>query len=195
MTTTKTKLPAAVSWVPPIDPMRGLLGSRTSVAPRPGERRAAPPALRVVREVPRPIPPAPPPPPPPALSCDEDEEPAPLSPEERAARDLANATRRAAYALAGLDPEGLRGRILRALAAVGGEASTGELVLAAWRAWPMTFGLTGCETTAPCSNSVLAKLAGAGGLVGTGYVSRPAVGRYALTGRGRRWCAAVEGRA
>lgn len=191
--TMQTTKPAAVSWVPRLDPMRGLLGSRTSVAPRPGTR-PAPAPLRVVRETP---------PPAPVLSCDEEEPlgveaatevpvPAPLSPEQIAARDLRNAARRADYALAGLSRDSVRGRLLLALASLGGSATTGELTLAAWRAWPESFGLTGHEAEAPCSNSVLAKLSGATGLVGTGYVQRPELGRYALTARGRAWCDAAR---
>lgn len=59
-----------------------------------------------------------------------------------------------------------------------------DLVVAAWRLYPATFGLLNHQH--PDSHRVWAKLSGAGGLRAFGWVERLAPGRYQVTAAGRR---------
>jgi hypothetical protein len=71
-----------------------------------------------------------------------------------------------------------------ALATAGERVSATDLVLRAWALAPERFGLAGAERY-PDSNRVLAKLSGADGLCGLGWLRRVEPGVYRVTDAGR----------
>lgn len=92
-------------------------------------------------------------------------------------------------------PDSLCGRVCVALGVLteafpdARDFALGDLVLAAWRLWPESFGLPGHKAVAPCSSSVLSKLSRDDSPVARGLIVRTARGRVALTVAGRRWYA------
>lgn len=72
-----------------------------------------------------------------------------------------------------------------ALATAGERVSTTDLVLRAWALSPARFGLRGAEARHPDSNRVLAKLSGADGLCGVGWLRHVEPGVYRVTDAGR----------
>jgi hypothetical protein len=65
--------------------------------------------------------------------------------------------------------------------------SAESLVIAAWKAYPLVFGLNGHEGESADSNKVLCTLMGRRGLVQRGLLIRVGPRTYSLTDRGRRW--------
>lgn len=68
-----------------------------------------------------------------------------------------------------------------------------DLTVRAWEMWPARFAMTG-HAEHPCSNRVLAKLAGPDGCVEQGHVRRVAQGTVALTAKGLKHCREVFAR-
>lgn len=188
-----------MTWFRPIDPTGGALGTGSRYSARTGgPRTVVPPAA--------PAAPADPPPvvePAPAAGLGmggfAHDPAAPLAPgkvlEYSWPAEAAEKPRRIslpARARASLHPETVRGRILIAAALVcegklTRPASNADVIVRAWREWPEVFGLAGYSLAHPDSNRVLAKLAGRGGLVEEGWLSRPSAGELLLTHRGAWW--------
>lgn len=79
----------------------------------------------------------------------------------------------------------VRQKILLVAATLGEWFRVGDLVVACWRLWPKSFGLSGYLTQYPDASKVTAKLAGPTGLVGLGWLDRLDTHVYAVTTRGR----------
>lgn len=80
--------------------------------------------------------------------------------------------------------KGYNAKILRAAATLESPFHIADLVVAAWRLHPETFGLRGHDQ--PHSARVMAHVAGKKGLVGLGYLERLGSGMYRLTLEGKR---------
>lgn len=82
----------------------------------------------------------------------------------------------------------VRQKILTAALAVGDEAETftvEDLIVRAWGLFPESFSLRGYEGRHPDSNRVLAKLSGADGLCGLGWLEHTDQRTYKVTRKGR----------
>lgn len=180
-----------MSWVPRLDPTFGALGTGSRYSSHTGGPRAvvppAAPAAVPVEPVLVPVPHV-------AESAPieigrvYDPDTAVAAPAEKPRRiSLPPQPPRAS-----LHAETVRGRILIAAALVcAGKltrpVSNADVIVRAWQEWPEAFGLTGYSLAHPDSNRVLAKLAGRGGLVEEGWLSRPSAGELLLTHRGAWW--------
>lgn len=75
------------------------------------------------------------------------------------------------------------------------EWSDGDLIVAAWQAYPQEFGLVGYTSSQSDAGHVRAKLQGATGLIGRGYIEQLETHRFRVTERGRAEAArAMESR-
>ena len=79
----------------------------------------------------------------------------------------------------------VRQKILLVAATLGEWFRVGDLVVACWRLWPKSFGLSGYLTQYPDASKVTAKLSGPTGLVGLGWLDRLDTHVYAVTTLGR----------
>lgn len=82
----------------------------------------------------------------------------------------------------------VRQKILMAAAAMGSDAETfsvEDLIVRSWKMFPESFSLRGFERLYPDSNRVLAKLSGADGLCGLGWLEHTDQRTYRISRKGR----------
>lgn len=92
-----------------------------------------------------------------------------------------------------MKPLSVRRKILLAAVSLARESATfsaAELVVRAWALYPESFGLDGFSH--PDSNAVAAKLAGADGVCGLGWLERVEACRYRVTRRGQQEAARLR---